>query len=83
MGVGSLFPSCVWVIRLGDKYFYPESILKSRGQKVHPVTQFLPHVMVPPHHKIILMLLCNCNFTTVLNCDVIGHVMCDLSPKGL
>jgi hypothetical protein len=29
-----------------------------------------PHVAVTPNHKIILLLLHNCNFATVMNCDV-------------
>ena len=29
----------------------------------------VPHVVVSPNHKIILLLIHNCNFTTVMDCN--------------
>jgi hypothetical protein len=41
----------------------------------------VPHVLVTPNHKIISLLLPNCNFATVMNCNVnmpdAGYLICD------
>lgn len=87
MVAGSFFASCVCVIRLGDRHFYPLSHLASslleivkikvkRTRSASSSTQFLPCDRETPHilHTIILLLLCNCNFSTVLNCDVMSDM---------
>jgi len=43
----------------------------------------VPHVSVTPHHKIIALLLHNCNFVTVTSCNVpVWHsAYCYVAPK--